>query len=224
MRKIAVLGTGAVGRALAARLAELGHDVRMGTRDVAATLTRDEQDAAAMARWLEQHPAVRLMTFDEAADGADLLINATAGTASLAAMGTVDERRRRGAVVLDVANALDFSHGFPPRLAIDQDTSLAEQLQAEYPEVRVVKALSSMNASVMVHPERVGGGDHTTFVAGNDEAAKAEVIELLTELGHQDMLDLGDLTAARGVEAILPLWLRLLGALGTPNFQFKVVR
>jgi predicted dinucleotide-binding enzyme len=112
----------------------------------------------------------------------------------------------------------------PPTLLVKDTDSLAEQVQRAYPDTRVVKTLNTMNNALMVHPETLAGGDHTTFVAGDDAEAKAKVSGLLAELGHRDVLDLGDLTGARGVEMILPLWVRLMGTLGTPHFQFKVVR
>jgi predicted dinucleotide-binding enzyme len=88
----------------------------------------------------------------------------------------------------------------------------------------VVKTLNTMNARLMVDPARLAGGDHSVFVSGDDPKAKAVVTGLLKELGHLDVIDLGDITTARGAEMLLPLWLRLFAALGTPEFNIKVVR
>jgi predicted dinucleotide-binding enzyme len=225
--RIAVLGTGMVGQALAARFAELGHTVSIGTRDPQATWARTEPDAFGnppLRTWSAANPAVAIVTFGEAAAGADLLVNATAGQHSVAALSAVDRADLQGAVLLDVANLLDFSAGFPPHVAVDDTQSLAEQIAAAFPGLRVVKSLCTMTAPVMVQPQLVGGGDHSVFVSGDDPAAKQVVLDLLAELGHRDVIDLGGLSTARGQELLLPMWLRLLGALGTGMFQWKIVR
>jgi predicted dinucleotide-binding enzyme len=217
--RIAVLGTGMVGRAVAGRLAELGHQVAVGTRDPSATAARPE-----VAQWQAAHPAVVLQPVAQAAEGADLLVNATAGGGTLEVLRAVGQAGRDGRVLLDIANPLDFSAGFPPTLSVKDTDSLAEQVQRAFPELRVVKSLNTLTAALMVHPELVGGGDHTVFVSGDDEDAKQVVTGLLQQMGHRDVIDLGDLSTARGTEMLLPLWVRLMGALGTPMFQLKVVR
>jgi predicted dinucleotide-binding enzyme len=225
--KIAVLGTGTVGRTIAAKLAELGHKVVIGTRDPAATLARTEPDAMGnppFPVWQAEHPAVRLAPFAEAAAQGELVVNATGGTGSLDALTRAGERNLAGKVLLDVSNPLDFSRGFPPSLFVSDTDSLAEQIQRAFPGVRVVKSLNTMNAAVMVDPGSVGGGDHSTFVSGDDAEAKQIVVELLGSMGHTDVIDLGDLSSARAAEMLLPVWLRLMRALGTPHLQFKIVR
>ncbi len=222
---IAVLGTGGVGRALAARLHELGHTVRIGTRDPAESRSRTENDAMGnppVSAWLADHPDIALLRFADAAQDADLVVNATSGHGAVAAVTAAAPRD--GTVVLDVSNPLDFSRGFPPQLFVKDTDSLAERIQRAVPGARVVKSLNTMNASVMVHPEQVGGGDHTVLVSGDDAVAKHTVTELLEAFGHRDVLDLGDLSTARGAEMAVALWVRLMGALGTPQFQLKVVR
>jgi 8-hydroxy-5-deazaflavin:NADPH oxidoreductase len=126
--------------------------------------------------------------------------------------------------LIDVSNALDHSAGFPPTLFVSNTDSLAEQLQRAFPRTKVVKAFNTMTAAVMVNPGAVGGGDTTIFVAGNDADARATVAGVATDLGWTDVMDLGDLTAARGLEMWLPLWLRLLMALDGPRFNIKVAR
>jgi predicted dinucleotide-binding enzyme len=226
--RIAVLGTGMVGQALAAKLAEGGHEVVVGTRDPAATLARDEPDGYGnppFRVWQEQHPDVKLAGFADAAGHGELVVNATAGAASVDALRQAGEANLAGKVLVDIANALDFSRGMPPPLLVANTDSLAEQIQRAVPAVRVVKALNTMNALVMANPDQLGGGDHTVFVCGDDPEAKALVTRLLTEgLGWRDVIDLGDLTAARATEMVLPIWLRLMGALQTPMFNLKVVR
>jgi predicted dinucleotide-binding enzyme len=225
--KIAVLGTGTVGRTLAGKLDELGHEVVMGTRDPEATLARTEPDAMGNPPypvWQGEHPDVRLVPFAEAAAHGELVINATGGTGAVDALTQAGEANLAGKVLLDVSNPLDFSQGFPPSLFVKDTDSLAEQIQRTFPEARVVKSLNTMTAALMVDPGRVGGGDHSTFVSGDDPDAKKSVVDLLTSMGHTDVIDLGDLSTARAAEMLLPVWVRLMGALGTPYLQFKIVR
>ena len=128
-----------------------------------------------------------------------------------------------GKPLVDISNPLDFSKGFPPTLFVKDDDSLGEQVQRAYPDAKVVKTLNTLNADLMVHPQALGASS-TVFVSGDDAAAKATVTELLTSFGHDDVIDLGGIETARGAEMILPVWLRLMGALGTAQFNFKVVR
>lgn len=224
--RIAVIGTGVVGRSVAGAFADHGHEVIVGTRDPEATLTRTEPDGSGnppYAVWALDHPAVRLATFAEATADADLITNATEGGASLAALGAAGEANLAGKVIIDISNPLDFSQGFPPFLFVANTDSLAEQIQRTFPGARVVKALNTITAPLMANPEMVPGG-FTLFVAGNDDDAKRVVSELLASLGHDDVIDVGDLTAARGLEMHVALWLRVYATLGTPIFGFKVVR
>lgn len=225
--KIAVLGTGMVGQALAGRLAELGHEVTVGTRDVAATEAKTTPDGMGnppFTTWAAGHPQVRLATFADAASDAELLVNATSGNVSIAALTAAGADNLAGKVLLDIANPLDFSRGFPPSLFVKDTDSLGEQIQAAFPELKVVKALNTMTAALMVDPKQLAGGDHSVFVSGNDADAKKTVVGLLESFGHTDVIDLGDITTARGPEMVLPIWLRLMGALNTPIFNLKVVR
>ena len=225
--RVAVLGTGMVGRALASRFAELGHEVMIGTRDVATTLGRTEPDFMGnppLATWLDVHPDLRLGTFAEAAGSAELVVNATAGDASVQALEAAGAENLAGKVLLDVSNPLEYSHGMPPTLFVKDTDSLAEQIQRAFPDTKVVKALNTMNAYVQANPKQLAGGDHTVFVSGDDVESKRVVAEVLASFGHTDIIDLGDLSTARGAEMVLPLWTRLWTALGTPMFNFKVVR
>lgn len=225
--KIGVIGTGSVGRTMAARFAELGHDVTVGTRDPAATLARHETDAMGnppFASWLARHPEVRLGSFAEAAADGEIVVNATGGSSAVAALTLAGAENLSGKVLLDIANPLDFSQGFPPSLFVKDTDSLAEQIQRAFPETRVVKSLNTMTAALMADPAQLAGGDHSTFVSGNDDEAKKTVTLLLQSLGHPDVIDLGDITTARGTEMLMPIWLRLFGALGTPMFNVKIVR
>jgi predicted dinucleotide-binding enzyme len=227
MMKIAVLGTGTVGRAVAGRLAELGHSVTVGTRDVAKTMARtvpDDMGNPPFSTWATAHPDVRLATFAGASADAELVVNASSGLASLAVLEAAGHSNLTGKILVDIANPLDPSQGMPPTLFVKDTDSLGERIQWAFPEARVVKTLNTMSAHLMVHPEQLAGGDSSTFVSGNDADAKATVTELLTSLGHTDVIDLGDITTARGTEMLLPVWLRLWSALGTATFNFKIVR
>lgn len=224
---IAVLGTGTVGQAIAGRLHELGHTVVVGTRDPVATLARTEPDGMGnppFSAWHADHQGVSVATFADAAAAAELVVNASSGAASLDVLGLAGAGNLAGKVLVDIANPLDFSQGFPPSLNPVNTDSLGEQIQRKFPDAKVVKTLNTMNASLMVDPGRAAGGDHSVFVSGNDADAKHEVVTLLKSLGHQDVIDLGDITTARGTEMLLPVWIRLWGALGTANFNFKIAR
>ena len=218
--RIAVLGTGMVGRSLAGGLARLGHEVTVGTRDPQMSLGRlDEGD---FGRWAAAHPQVEVAAFAPAATGADLAVNALSGDASLAGVGAASIAD--GTVLLDVANPLDASHGMPPSLFVANTDSLGEALQRTFPALRVVKSLNTMTASLMVAPGSLADGEFSTFVCGDDAEAKTLVTELLTSLGHRDVIDLGDITASRGVESMMLIWLRLMGVLGSARFTYKIVR
>ena len=208
--RIAVIGTGVVGRTLGGAFVRLGHEVVVGTRDPEATAGR--------AEWVESD--LRLVPLAEAGAGADLVVNATTGTASLEALAGVD---LDGTVLLDVSNPLDFSQGFPPRLTVKDTDSLAEQLQRAHPEARVVKALNTVTASVMVDPGALPEAS-TMFMAGDDPLARETVRQLLADLGWADIVEFPTLDAARGMEMWLPLWVRLMGALGTAEFNVRLVR
>jgi len=226
--RIGVLGTGMVGRTLAGRLAELDHDVVVGTRDVGQTLARSDPDAMGnppYAEWQEGNPAVRLKTFAEAAAHGELIVNATSGMGALSALEAAGASNLGGKVLIDVANALDFSAGFPPFLSVANTDSLGEQIQRAFPDARVVKTLNTMNTYVMIEPSRVPGR-HNVFLGGEDAAAKQTVRALLGEFGwpEEAIIDLGGIQAARGTEMYLPLWLSLMGALGTGDFNIQVVK
>lgn len=212
--RIAVLGTGAVGRTLARAFSDLGHDVVVGTRDPDETSRREE--------WAGSR--ILLEPLETVASEAELVVNATNGSASLDVLERVGADNLAGKVILDVANPLDFSQGFPPTLTVKDTDSLAEQIQRAHPEAHVVKSLNTVTASVMVDPGSVGEGDTSVFVAGDDASARAAVKELLVALGWFDVIELDGLHNARGLEMWLALWVRLMGTFGTPTFNLRIVR
>lgn len=223
---IAVLGTGSVGRTISARLREVGHEVTVGTRDPEATLARTEPDGMGnppYASWAAENPDVGLATYADAAAAAVLVVNATSGAAALDVLALAGADNLAGKVLVDISNPLDFSAGFPPTLLVKDTDSLGERIQREFPEARVVKTLNTLTASLMVHPETLGTSS-TVFVSGDDPSAKAAVTELLEAFGHDDVIDLGGIETARGTEMMMPVWLRLMQALGTAEFNLKVVR
>ena len=214
--RIAVLGTGTAGRTLASKLIALGNEVMMGSRQAG--------NEAAVAWEKEAGQLADEGNFAEAAGFGELIVNATAGSASLDALVSAQAENLAGKVLLDVSNPLDFSGGMPPTLTVCNSESLAEQIQSAFPEARVVKSLNTVNAAVMVDPGALRSS-HTMFIAGDDSDAKDTVRELLLDFGwpEKDVMDLGGIEAARGMEMYLPLWVRLHGATGNVSVTVKVV-
>ncbi len=222
--RIGILGTGIVGRTLSGRLSHSGNDVMMGTRDVASLRERDDQEEP-FARWHTANPGVKLGTFAETAAFGEIVVNATSGLASLEVLEGIGQEPLNGKILIDVANALDFSAGMPPTLAYCNNESLGERIQQALPHTKVVKTLNTMNARIMVDPRGIGNGDHHVFLSGNDPIAKRKVADYLRIwFGWKNAIDLGDITSARGTEMVLPLWLRLWEALETSMFNFKIVQ
>lgn len=213
--KIAVLGTGEVGRRIATRLAGLGHDVCLGSRTA---------DNEAATQWAKTEGAAH-GTFADAASHGALVFNCTKGEHTMAVLEAAGAHALRGKVLVDVSNPLDFSNGFPPSLTVANTDSLAEQIQRAYPDTKVVKALNTMANAVMVDPRSLGGTHHT-FLSGDHDDAKDAVRELLGSFGWraEEIVDLGGLDTARGTEAFLLLWVRMWGALGTGDFNIGIVR
>jgi hypothetical protein len=179
--RIAVFGTGPVGQALAGKLAELGHEVTVGTRDPATTLARTEPDYLGnppFGVWRDAHRGVGLETPADAAAGAEVAVNATNGAGSIGMLELAGRDNLAGKVLLDVANPLDSSEGMPPSLFVSNTDSLGEQIQRAFPEAKVVKALNTMNWQIMVDPAKLPGA-HDVFVCGDDDDAKRQVTELL---------------------------------------------
>jgi predicted dinucleotide-binding enzyme len=210
--KAGVLGSGMVGQAISARLAELGHDVMLGTRD-----------PNKLSEWQASHKDVKIGSFAETAGHGEIVFNATLGAASLDVLRMAGESNLNGKVLVDISEPLDFSKGMPPFLFVSNTDSLGEQIQRAYPQVRVVKALNTVTANVMVYPQHVANGDHHVFVSGNDPQAKGTIVDILKSFGWIHILDLGDITTARATEMYIAIWLRLWGAMGTGMFNVKVL-
>ncbi|MEU3498381.1 NADPH-dependent F420 reductase [Kitasatospora cineracea] len=213
--RIGIIGTGTVGRTLGGKLVALGHEVTLGSRS--------KGNAAAEDWAARTGPLAHPGTFAEAAAFGDLVINATGGTVALAAVELAGPENLAGKTLLDVSNPLVFAPDGEVTLDPVNDDSIGERLQRALPDTKVVKALNTVNCEVMVDPGRVPG-EHQLFVAGEDAGAKAQVTALLGEFGWpaDAVLDLGGIDAARGLEMLMPFWLRLMRHYGHADFNYAI--
>ncbi len=210
-----MLGTGMVGEVLGTKLVSLGHKVMMGSR------TENNERAIA---WKNKIGTLATNgTFADAAAFGEIIFNCTSGKVSLEALQLAGRENLQGKILIDVANPLDFSKGMPPTLTICNTDSLGETIQHQFPDVKVVKALNTMNCQLMVNPGFLKDPGNV-FICGNDSGAKTEVENLLQSFGWTKIIDLGDISAARGTEQLLPVWVRLMGKLETPMFNFSIVQ
>jgi predicted dinucleotide-binding enzyme len=228
--KIGVLGTGSVGQTISGKLIELGHEAMIGTRDVKEAISRTSKDAygnPGFGDWLKANPGIKPGTFAESTAFGEIVINATMGGNSVRALQTADPGDLKGKIIIDLANPLDFSKGMPPSLipALSNTNSLGEELQNSFPQAHIVKTLNTMWCGLMVNPTLIGGGNHINFLCGNNTEAKTRVRQLLYQFGwkNENLLDLGDITNARGTEALLHLWLRVWFVKQSGVFNFTVV-
>jgi 8-hydroxy-5-deazaflavin:NADPH oxidoreductase len=229
--KISIIGTGTVGQTLASKLIELGHEVFMGTRNVSeklATTEKDNYGNPPFSDWYKANSKVKLETFAKAAYLGEIIINATHGGSSIEALRLAEAKNLSGKILIDISNPLDFSNGMPPSLlpGLNNTNSLGEEIQKTFPYTLVVKTLNTMWCGLMVNPGMIGDGDHINYISGNDIAARTKVKNLLKQIGWKDenLIDLGDITAARATESLLHIWLRLQGVLQTGAFSFRLVK
>jgi len=224
--RIGIIGSGVVGQTLGGKLATVGHQVVLGTRSPQDLGTKRGLRKTSLGEWLKQAGAnARVATFADAAQHGETVINATGGMVSLDALRAAGDRNMEGKILIDAGNPLDFSKGMPPVLSVCNDDSLGEQIQRAFPRARVVKALNTVTAGLMVDPTAVADGEHHLFICGDDADAKAQVTGWLREwFGWRHIIDVGPIGAARATEMVLPLWIRLMGALGSPMFNFRIVR
>lgn len=224
--KIAVFGTGVVGQIISEKLVELGNDVTIGTRSANDALTRASGSFGrpSFGEWRKKYSNVKLGTYAEAAAANEFIINATHGAGTLAALDQAGKKNLAGKILMDISNPLDFSKGNPPSLFVSNTDSLGERIQRTYPDVKVVKGLNTMTAYIMVNPSLLPE-DHNVFISGNDTEAKSKVKKLLMSFGWKEntIIDLGDISTARGTEQLLPIWIRLWTTLQNPMFNFKIV-
>ena len=219
--KIGVLGTGVVGEAIASAIVQKGFNVRMGSRSAS------NEKAEAWMKKSNDHASVG--DFNDAAAFGDILFLCLNGEHAMDAIDAIDEENVRGKIIVDITNPLDFSAGMPPRIIQDygNSTSLGEEIQKALPHAHVVKTLNTVNYKLMVDARIVNGGDHHMFLCGNDADAKNKVKHFLVDNFHwkaDHLLDLGSIQTARCIEAIVPFWVSVWQALGTPLFNFKIVQ
>jgi 8-hydroxy-5-deazaflavin:NADPH oxidoreductase len=213
-RRVGVLGSGEVGRRLAAGFASRGHGVMIGSRD---------PDKPELREWLSGDGAgVEAGTFSEAAEHGDLLVLAVLGAAAEEAIAQAGRENFAGKVVIDTMNPLDSSGGFPPKLSITGEDSLGEHVQRALPDARVVKAFNTIGSPYFVEPS-FSEGKPTMLIAGNDEAAKRTVGEVLAELGWPDPVDIGGIEGSRELEAICIAWVKIGGTRGAWDHGFKLL-
>jgi predicted dinucleotide-binding enzyme len=205
-----------VGTTIATKLVALGHAVKMGSRKAG------NEKAGAWAA--EAGAGASDGSFADAAAHGEIVFNCTRGTAAVDAVKAAGEANLAGKILLDVSVPLDLSAGFPPSITFHGEDSLGEQIQRALPRTYVVKTLNTVNCNVMVDPARIAG-EHDVFVSGNDPQAKATVTGILRDwFGWKSVIDLGDISTARGTEGYILMWLRLYGALKTADFNIRIVK
>lgn len=212
--KIAVLGTGNVGQTIGTKLVSLNHEVIMGSRSA------DNEKAKNFSK----QQSAKNGTFAEAAAQADIIFNCVSGGASMQALQLTGTENLKGKILVDLSNPLDFSTG-TLRLSVCNDDSLGEQIQRAFPETKVVKTFNTLWCGLMVNPHLIGEGNHQLFMCGNDSGAKTAVMKLIQTFGWNplNIMDLGDLTGARGMEMYLPLWLRIYGVRKNGTFNMRII-
>jgi predicted dinucleotide-binding enzyme len=223
--KIGIIGGGGVGQTLGTGLQALGHEVTIGIRNpTTEELSKPRAQGVPLVDWIVASGG-EVATMAEAAQSADLIINATQGEASIAALTLAGADNLSGKVLIDVSNPLDFSRGFPPALSAEYSghTSLGEAIQSAFPAARVVKAFNTHGAAIMTNPGSVKG-DHDLFVAGNDPAAKATVSEIAAALGWRHVQDMGDIKGARAMETLVLVWLQIMSVTGSSLHNLHVAR
>jgi hypothetical protein len=210
-----------VGKTLGSKLVSLGHEVKMGSREVG--------NAEGMAWAKSAGKGASAGTFADAASFGEMVFVCLRGDIALPVMKALIKvpgaAQMKGKIIVDVSNPLDVSQPMPfPLISeLSNTTSLGEETQKALPESLVVKALNTVNCEVMVNPSLVHG-DSDLFICGNDAGAKRKVVEVLRTFGWKDPIDMGDISNARGTEALMPIWMRLWGVFGTPHFNYKMVK
>ena len=192
---VGILGSGDVARTLGDGFLSHGHSVMLGTRS-----------SAKLAEWTAKHPGAKVGTFAEAARFGALVVLAVKGTVAGEVLRAAGDGNIAGKCVIDTCNPIADAppdHGVL-RFFTTLDDSLMERLQRQFPAARFVKAFSCVGNALMVDP-KVDGGPPTMFICGNDQAAKADVVAILTQFGWETS-DLGHAAAARAIEPLCMLW------------------
>ncbi|HEX6096614.1 MAG TPA: NAD(P)-binding domain-containing protein [Thermoanaerobaculia bacterium] len=208
--RVGILGSGDVGRVLAAGFAGLGHDVKIGSRD-----------PQKLADWAEAAgPHVSTGTFAETARFGDILVLATLGVATEEAIRLAGVDAFEGKVVIDATNPLDFSTG-APRLSIGHTDSLGEVIQRLLPRTRVVKAFNTVGNALMINPQ-LPGGPPDMFICGNDEDAKKIVTQICKHFGW-GVVDIGGIEGSRHLEPMCMVWVLHGLRSGSWSHAFKLL-
>jgi len=211
---IGILGTGDVARSLAAGFLQLGHAVRLGTRDPKSDKVK---------QWLAgAGKSASAGTFADTAAFGDIVVLATLWSGTENALTLAGRKPFTGKVVIDATNPLVFTPGAPPGLALGHTDSGGEQVQRWLPEARVVKCFNMVGHAHMVSPS-FPGGPPDMFICGNDAAAKETVVKLLTQLGWPST-DLGGIEFARLLEPLCLLWVAYGVRTGGWNHALKMLR
>jgi predicted dinucleotide-binding enzyme len=216
--KIGILGAGMVGNALGTKLVQIGNEVTMGSRS--ATNESAQNWASSLGE------RAQTATFRDAAVFGEIVISCIGGMHSMEALDSVGADPIRGKILIDVSNPLQQDKDGSMILGFCNTESLGERIQRAFPQTRVVKALNTVNCDIMIEPSRVPG-DHNLFICGNDPDAKKRVTRYLSDwFGWKthNIIDVGDITAARGTEMMMPLWMRLYqGVIGHPHFNYHIL-
>ena len=212
--RVGVLGTGEVGRRLAAGFRARDHDVMIGSRDPGKPDLRE---------WLSDEGAgIEVGTFAQAAAHGEFLVLSVLGSAAEEAIAEAGRENFTGKVVIDAMNPLDFSGGFPPKLSISGEDSLGERVQRALPDARVVKAFNTIGSPYFVDPS-FGEGPPTMLIAGDDEEAKRTVGDVLADFGWSHVVDIGGIEGSRELEAICIAWVKIGGQRGSWDHGFRLL-
>ena len=221
--KIGVLGSGDVGRRLGDGFIELGHAVKIGSRDP----TKEE-----VVQWVNKHgrggaeeeAKASSGTFAEAASFGEMIVNATSWNGTSNVIRMADPKNFAGKIVIDLTNPLDFSQGMPPKLAVGHSDSAGETVQRLIPEAKVVKAFNIVGNPHFLHPNFPNGGPPTMFICGNDEQAKKIVTDDILARFGWETIDIGGIEGSRLLEPLAMLWITYYFRTGTGNHAFKLLR
>jgi len=210
--RIAVLGTGDVGRRLAGAFRDRGHQVMMGTRDP----SRPEH-----AAWCRERD-IELATFEVAAEDCDIAVLCTAWDGTENALRLAHAAHLDGKVLIDVTNPLRHTEAGPV-LAIGHADSAGEAVQRWAPGASVVKCWNIVGNASMADPA-FEEGPPTMWICGEDEEAKKRVRRILGDFGWEDVVDLGGIVNSRYLEPLAMVWIVTGARTGHWNQAFRMLR
>ncbi len=212
--KVGVLGTGEVGQALGRGFLALKNEVKMGSRSAGHE---------GMRTWVKENgPKASGGTFADATKFGEIVVLATLGVANEKAIRLAGPENFKGKIVIDVTNPLDFSRGFPPKLAMGPSDSAGEQVQKLLPGAQVVKAFNTVGNALFFRPN-LPGGPPDMIIAGNSEEAKKKVGSILKEFGW-GVVDIGGIEGSRYLEGMCMVWVLSGIRMNTFSHAFKILR